>query len=100
VRRAALLALAALAGCGANPHDSVPRVDTFADHVEQVATRARAAAHTHDERVLDELLDEGRLAQEDIEQTVPLDAPGRETALRRAREVVKSISVALSREQR
>jgi vacuolar-type H+-ATPase subunit E/Vma4 len=100
VRRAALVALVVFAGCGTNPQDRVTRVQTFASHVEQVATSARAAARNHDERALDELLDEARLAQEDIESTVPLDAPGREPALRRAREVVESVSLALEREQR
>jgi hypothetical protein len=93
-----------LAGCGANVQDpgdpQARRVQAFSDHAAQITTRAKAAGRTHESLALQELLTEARLAQEDIEQTVPLGTPGREGALTAARDAVELTLAALEETQR
>jgi hypothetical protein len=92
--RAALACAAALAlaGCGTNPQDHTTRVALFSAHVGELSKRASSATATGDRSELQELLAEARLAQEDIEQTVPIDEPGRDRALLQARTLVRRIS--------
>jgi hypothetical protein len=97
VRRTAVLCVLVLAGCGTNPQDPTTRVELFATHVHELAKRASSATATGDRAELQELLTEARLAQEDIEQTVPVDEPGREQALRDARTLVRRVSGDLER---
>jgi hypothetical protein len=104
VRRAALLVAVVIAGCGTNPQDpgdpQARRVTALDSHVAAIAKRAQAAEGTHEVLVLEELIGEARLAQEDIESTVPFGAPRREEVLRRAQETVRAISSEIAQAQR